>query len=231
MFKKIGLLYTLFLRGKKMLRYGGDSHFERIGQHSDRVRKFKKRIFYLIIALLLVLSLLPFLSITGNSKFNFQTEQGSLSGEASLAYDKPVVVNPRYSGLDKNNREFRLNAARGMSEDRVNVQLEDIDGQIILKDGTAVDIKSKRGVYNIENKQLNLSEGVIIDVSSGYHLETKSATVKTDENMATGVDPVNITGKMGDLHAQGGFTIKDSGDQILFHGGVKMMVRPDELEK
>lgn len=230
-FKKIKLLYILSLRSKKLLRRGDDAQLEKIDNHTSKVAQSKKTIFRLIVLLIVCLSIFPFINITGNSKFNFQTENEKSTDEnPALAYDKPVIINPKYSGVDNYDRPFKLAAARGYTEDKVNVFLDEIDAKVTLKDATSINLKSKKGAYNIKEKQLNLTEGVVIELSNGYTVETTAATVKTDENMAVGVEPVTIKGKMGDLYSKGGFTIKNSGEQVQFHGGVKMLINADEAK-
>jgi hypothetical protein len=228
--KKITLLYMGYLRRKKLLRRGDENQMNRLDNHSGKVVKYKKLIVRLIILLVVILSILPFINVSGNAKFNFQTDdkKGQISGE--LAYDKPVVINPRYNGVDNNNRPFKLSAESGFSEDKINVFLEKVVGELTMKDNTIINLKGEKAAYNINQKQLNLSDGVVITLSNGYVVETKSATVKTDENMATGSDPVTIKGEMGDLFAKGGFIINNSGDQVQFVGGVKMLIKPEQAQ-
>jgi lipopolysaccharide export system protein LptC len=223
---KINVLYALHIRGKKADRYLAEDY--RAAKHSSFVSLMKRRIIIAVTLLIALLIIWPLTDIGSSSyKLNFD---GSGAETIQNAHEKPEMQNPKFHGIDKNNRPFNITALKGISLADNKILLDNINGDITLKDGSWISILSEQGNYNVETQELFLNGKVNLFMDNSYEFFTESANINLEENMATGVEKVRIQGKIGVLDANG-FIIKNSGDEVLFLGGVKLVGSPKAAEE
>lgn len=60
--------------------------------------------------------------------------------------------------------------------------------------------------------------------NDGTIMTTSQATINMHTSAASSKMPVQVSGPFGVLEAQNGFTLANHGDQIMFHGPVKMVL-------
>src|SRR5690606_21470204 len=86
---------------------------------------------------------------------------------------KNELLNPRFESTDSDNQPFTLtarHAVRGETDENL-VFLEDPLGDMLLKSGDWVAIKSDRGTFHQDTKMLLLREKVRLYHDKGYRLE------------------------------------------------------------
>ncbi len=230
-YKKLNVSYARYLKFKRADRYSTPDGVTFAERHTARVNYLKKFIFRMVILLTLMIIVWPFVNKDwGGSKIEFQNEDAAKSAKANdNASNLPVMMRPNFYGNDNNNQPYNISADSGVSVSENKTVLSHIKADMALKDSSRINIESSRGDYANKDKQLILNDGVIINTESGYELKTNSAYIKLNENMATGSEKVYITGRLGDVEANG-FTIRDSGDEILLFGGVHLITQPENNE-
>ncbi|HJU16882.1 MAG TPA: LPS export ABC transporter periplasmic protein LptC, partial [Stellaceae bacterium] len=135
------------------------------------------------------------------------------------------MVNPRYAGLDRQNRPYVLTAAIGrqVPERTDLVSLAGPQAEIAMRRG-AVTITAATGIYQAQAKLLDLFQQVLIVRQDGTRFSTESAHIDFSTNAADGHDPVAGRGPWGTVRAQG-FRILDKGDRVIFTGRSDLVVR------
>ena len=229
------MLFRSYLRKRKSDRYASPNEMSRAERHSKRVIILKKVIFYLLLAFVAAVLITPMITKNWRGyKINFQSNEKAVEQpKDNIASEKevPVMKKPRFFGYDDNGQPYNIKAINGISVDEKRIVLTEIDGSITLKDNSKISLRSDQGDYIIEKKEISLNGGVIIDIDKGYRFKTSSAYIKLKENMATGSEKVEISGIMGDITSDNGFTIRNSGEEILFYGGVELNGDIEKIRK
>lgn len=136
------------------------------------------------------------------------------------------VANPRYIGSTASDEPFQITAvsARPDGPDPKEIALDQVTGDIAMKDGKAATIKASEGVWMRESNRLRLTGGVVLTLSDGYQMETDAmlANIETREVITDG--PVTGSGPVGKLEAgRARFQDVDKG-VAFFEGGVKVLI-------
>jgi lipopolysaccharide export system protein LptC len=133
------------------------------------------------------------------------------------------MLNPRYTGLDKNQRPFTV-TADSAREQGVNTSSGDalmaLDGpkaDVLSKEGAWVVVTGKTGIYQPQAHLLDLSGGVTLFHDKGYQFKTASARVDLQTSSAVGQDPISGGGPSGKASGAG-FRMLQKGDIIVFTG-------------
>jgi len=135
------------------------------------------------------------------------------------------MVNPRYSGVDKEKRPFTLTAdtARQNTENSDLVGLEVPKADIMTKEGTWVVVTSKTGIYQPDNHFLDMFGDVTMFHDKGYQFHTAQARVDLDAGTAEGDQPADGVGPAGTIKGEG-FRILKKGETVLFTGKSKLVM-------
>ena len=135
------------------------------------------------------------------------------------------MVNPRYSGVDREGRPFVVTAASGRQiPDRQDLMsLQAPVAEIKLRSGAKVWASSVSAIYQSQTSMLDLFGDVTVTHQDGTRFLTQSARVNVALNAAEGSDPVSGHGPAGEIKAQG-FRIIDKGDTINFTGNAEMVL-------
>ncbi len=135
------------------------------------------------------------------------------------------MVNPRFSGVDKEKRPFTLTAdtARQNTENSDLVGLEVPKADIMTKEGTWVVVTSKTGIYQPDNHFLDMFGDVTMFHDKGYQFHTAQARVDLDAGTAEGDQPANGVGPAGTIKGEG-FRILKKGETVLFTGKSKLVM-------
>ncbi len=180
-----------------------------------------------LFALLFVLGIgvLAYMNATDNS-FRFDFTMGAEHSESL----PPVMVNPRFEGVDEQGRPFTLVSDYATQLDAHLVDLQQLHASITMNDQSLLDVKARRGALDMEEKSFRLAGGVELAHDTGYVFNTAVAIIKMDERIAYGNQKVVGQGPMGTLQAEA-FIVASEQSRIRFHGGVAMTVYPvEELE-
>ena len=141
------------------------------------------------------------------------------------------MVNPRFSGVDKEKRPFTLTAdtARQNPENDNLVGLEVPKADIMTKEGAWVVVTSKTGIYQPDNHLLDMFGDVTLFHDKGYEFHTQHARVDLDAGTSEGDDPVDGAGPAGTIVGQG-FRILKKGETVLFTGKSKLVMNAANSE-
>jgi lipopolysaccharide export system protein LptC len=170
-------------------------------------------------ALLLILAGWPYLS-TGVDRLR------SLFPKLDSAQVRDLrMVNPRYSGVDKEKRPFTLTAdtARQNTDNSDLVGLEAPKADIMTKEGAWVVVTSKTGIYQPDNHFLDMFGNVTLFHDKGYEFHTAQARVDLDAGSAEGNQPIDGVGPTSTINGEG-FRILNKGDTVLFTGKSKLVM-------
>ena len=147
------------------------------------------------------------------------TEQGSITN--------PVMTNPKFQGLDKDNNPFTVIAETATHETKDRVALTNIKGDMTTKDNQWFTISADSGTLEIEKRQMQLVGNVNAFYGGGYEIRTDWVQVDMASSEAFGDMPVEAQGQVGTLTAKG-FHMFDKGERVVFKGPVKMRIYPKE---
>lgn len=183
------------------------------------------------ISLLILLSLMawPLVSKDGSGvRISFVSSEvkDAVGGVA------PVMENPRFQGVDKKGQPYIVTAARAIQQSATQVTLEDVKGELSMKDQNWLTLTAKNGEFRDDKKILYLLNGVTMRHPDGYLVITDRAAVDTVKSTAYGDRAVQAQGPMGNLLATG-FEIRDNGNYLKFgqNGRVNVQIRKSQKQK
>lgn len=143
-----------------------------------------------------------------------------------IGTSRPQVLNARVLGVDSQSRPFLITAdtsALKTEEDREFYLLEQPKADIVLADGSWVALTATNGEYEEDTRYLYLVGDVNIFHDAGHEFRTPKARFNLQDRSASGDDPVEGQGPLGNLQSEG-FRIYDGGDRVLFTGKAQMQV-------
>lgn len=180
-------------------------------RHSRRIR---------LARVLLALAILTIASVVG--AYAIRNGLAPRAGElAALTGDDVRMVNPRFTGRDSAGSPFVVTAdaaVRGSEGPRL-TDLESPRLEFHGGEHTSSIVIAERGVYNRDENWLELFGDVRYESDNGYVFKTSHARIYPSEGRIVGERVIEGGGPMGMLRADG-FEILDSGDRIVFEGGV-----------
>ena len=139
------------------------------------------------------------------------------------------MVNARYLGVDDQNQPYTVTAAEA-SQPQPNsplVALQEISADVFIDDrnGQWLALTAREGLYQREERYLDLAGDVSIFSDHGHEFHTERAHVDLAARTADGDAPLDGQGPLGLLEA-GNFFLDDNEQTMFFGGGVKMTVYP-----
>lgn len=139
----------------------------------------------------------------------------------------PAMVNPRYTGVDKDNRPFAVTAdlAHNVVKDASIVDLEMPKADITTEDGSWIVLAADTGVYNKKEKFLDLEGAVNVFHDLGYELNTRKLRVNIEDRTVESILPVQGQGPVGDIASEG-FRLNNVTRVILFSGKARLLLYP-----
>ena len=139
------------------------------------------------------------------------------------------MVNARYLGVDDQNQPYTVTAAeaRQPQPNSPLVTLQEISADVFIDDrsGQWLALTAREGLYQREERYLDLAGDVSIFSDQGHEFHTARAHVELAARTAGGEAPLDGQGPLGLLQA-GNFFLDDNEQTMFFGGGVKMPVFP-----
>ncbi len=134
-----------------------------------------------------------------------------------------TLLRPRYRGMDEHDQPYVISAdtAQQMGPERVNLKAP--RGDVTMRSGAWLQVRSRKGVYMQHANQLDLSDDVTLYRQDGTMLNADTATLDMKKGAAASDDFTHAEGPFGTLDAQG-FTLVDKGGVIQFHGPAKLVL-------
>jgi len=140
------------------------------------------------------------------------------------APDAVRVVEPRYQGLDEQNRPFTVTAAvAAQAESPDIVDLERPRADIVMTDGSWVLLESTAGRFDKARNRLDLTGEVTLWQDGGNMLVTDAAEILFSDGSASGDRPVAAQGPFGTLVSEG-FRLAERGQVVVFTGRARAVL-------
>ena len=195
--------------------------------HSRFVQRTKWTLPALAMALLLLVAVWPQLeSLFAHVRFGLP--RIDLSEARRLR-----MVQPRYSGLDRENRPYILTADAATQVPRSDglVTLDGPKADLTTNSGNWVQISGDAGTYDTQPQLLELYGNVELYQDRGNEFHTDSAHIDIANGTAEGHERVDGQGPFGHVIAEG-FTMYNRGDVIIFTGktNLTLLPRPRDVE-
>lgn len=151
--------------------------------------------------------------------------------EVDLKGGEVSVLNPRWNGVDNEDRPFTVTAdlVSQSKLDRNLYELELPKADITLKDETWLALTARAGRFFYEEQQLELTGDVDMFHDQGFEIRTETASIDLKTKDAWGDSPVEGHGPAGRLNAEG-FRITLEGARIIFTGKSRLVVYQDAQE-
>lgn len=140
------------------------------------------------------------------------------AADAAAQIQGATMTGARYKSIDERGRPYTITAATARQKGPDRIDLTDPKGDMTLQNGTWVMLQARQGIYRQHEDALDLSQDVTLYRDDGTTMVTPSATLDLKNGAAAGSEPVQAEGPFGRLHAAGGFTATDKGEQIFFAG-------------
>lgn len=172
------------------------------------------------VALLIVIIIGLWQNLFGGAQMTgLQQVDGSRVGDRLIA--------PRFVGTDAKDRPFSLQAtyADQLADNAAVVTFAEPRGELLIEDGF-IDLSAERGRFDRTNEQLVLEGNVDVRRSDGATFETEQLHVDVPGERAWSTVAVQSTGSFGDIQAEGGIDILQSGQTVIFKGPARMLLNP-----
>jgi lipopolysaccharide export system protein LptC len=143
---------------------------------------------------------------------------------AEVRPDALHIIDPRYQGVDDQNRPYTVTAVSAAQSGSAEVvQLRAPRADLLLSDGGWIYLEAREGRYDKPGNKLDLSGEVTIHHDDGTQFVTPSATVDIEGGGASGDEAVAAQGPFGTLTAQG-FRLYDRGQVVIFTGRARAVL-------
>ena len=151
--------------------------------------------------------------------------------QTEIANDR-TMVRPRLMGTDDNGSPFTVNADTAVQDGpgTMRIRLNKVRAQITMPDGLWVQLEAQQGLVNSEKQELDLTGGIRLTADGGYEAHTTTAHFDLAQGTVTGRNPVAGRGPYGTYRARG-FELHKDQRQLVFTGGVYMLLRPAEAKQ
>jgi len=157
--------------------------------------------------------------------------------ELVVSGTKITMEQPRLSGFTSDARAYELTAdaaAQDLTKPDF-VELRNINAKVGMQDQSTMYLSAVTGLYNSKSETLKLERDIHLSSSTGYKGLLSEAMVDIRKGHVVSDQPVEVSMLQGKLNANR-LEIKDSGDLVIFHGGVNMHLMmngtplPDHLQ-
>lgn len=188
-----------------------------LGRRTRFVFMSKIALGMMIAALLSIIIILPLME---------QDTRITLTSTAPGEELQPVMVNPKFQGVDAQNQPFMVTASRAFHKDSDTVEMENIQADLTMKDRTWLALSAKKGALNLKDQTLTLMGQVKLYHDKGYEFATESLRIDTATGNAAGESTLTGQGQIGNFTAEQ-FSIFDKGERMVLSGHVTMTIKPD----
>jgi lipopolysaccharide export system protein LptC len=167
--------------------------------------------------LLVALALAPsWKSGPDSNRVAYHVQVGSGTAPASR------LLGASYHGTDQQGQPFTITADTAEEKDSDHVVLVAPVGDITLKSGAWLMLKSANGMYHQKSDTLNLTGNVTLYRNDGTTMTTSAADIDLHAGNASSTSPVQVQGPFGTLNAANGFTLTGRGTQVTFNGPAQL---------
>lgn len=143
-------------------------------------------------------------------------------GAAALPASK--LLGAKYHGTDQQGQPFTITADSAIELGPNHVTLDAPMGDITLKSGAWLMLKSASGVYHPQTGTLQLNGAVTLYRNDGTILTTPDMVVDMRAGTAGTNSPTQVQGPFGTLSARNGFALTDRGAAVTFKGPATLVL-------
>lgn len=130
----------------------------------------------------------------------------------------------KYHGTNQQGEPYTVTAESAVELGPDQVVLTAPMGDITLKSGAWLMLKSAHGMYHPQSGKLELTGGVTLYRNDGMILTTARMQVDMRAGSAGSTDPTSVQGAFGTLNAQNGFILTGRGAQVTFKGPARLVL-------
>lgn len=143
-----------------------------------------------------------------------------------------IMLNARFDGIDEEGRPYRVTAVQASqrTEDERLIDLEQPTGDLLTEDGTWIALASQTGLYNKDERVLDLEGEVTLFHDQGYEMQTEKAKVYMEQGRVVGRRAVEARGPSGTIESEG-LLVEDSGAVVIFTGKAHMVIYAEALKE
>lgn len=138
----------------------------------------------------------------------------------------PLMINPRYHGVDSKNRPFTVIAQNALQKKDGSAVLEEVNADMLLKEETWLALNAHKGLIDKNGKDIELMGAVNMFYEGGYEFRSEYAKVLSDEGRVYGNQPVEGQGPRGTLRADS-FDVTENGQIMNFKKNVHVTLYMD----
>ncbi len=146
------------------------------------------------------------------------------------------VSGARFSGVTEDGAALSFSAATAepAPDDPASFAMIGLTAEIATPDGGEVQISAGRADVDRSADMLTMTGGVVLDSSTGYHIEAEGLRAGMDRTWAESIGPVEARGPGGEISA-GRVALERRGDApgaylLVFNEGVRMIYMPGLAE-
>lgn len=209
-----------------MGRADSERAFRAARRHSRLVRALR----IVLPALVVVIALVVFLMSYFNP-LRMLTKLPINVGGLIVSGTKITMEQPHLSGFTRDARAYELSAdaaAQDVTKPDL-VELRNIRAKVQMEDKSIMQMTAAVGTYNSKGEMLKLDRDIKINSSTGYAGHLTEAMVDMNKGHVVSDKPVQVKLLQGVLNANG-LEIINSGDRVVFSGGVSMTLRLQQAD-
>ena len=147
-------------------------------------------------------------------------------GDLVVSGTKVTMQQPHLSGFTRDARAYELSAdaaAQDVTKPDI-VELHNIHAKMQMQDKSTVDLTALLGTYNSKGEMLKLNRDIKIN-SATYSGQLNEAMIDIRKGHVVSDKPVQVNFLQGTLNSNG-MEVIDSGDVVVFNGGVSVTMKP-----
>ena len=177
---------------------------------------------------LLGLAAVMAISIVFISNYNSGEKSGRvvLSGAEKKGKSAAIMENPRYFGVDKENRPFTVTASKAVQTDEHIITLTSVQADMLLDAAKWLAVSADGGRIKSQGEEIELFTNVNMFYEGGYEFRSNYAMIRPNKGYASGNQPIEGQGPSGTLLADQ-FEVLDHGERMIFRDNVKTTVYLD----
>lgn len=208
-----------------------------LNTHTSHVQ-FLRRMFPLLAGILFVLVVSwPILNewhINYKSKLSqtrLKVEEIALTMPAAGKNMQLRIEKPEYLGKDEKGHPYVVGADHviqdGLTPGASIMNLDQPTASMTLDETSRekINVEARTGIYNPDNRTLDLDGDVLITHSTGYRLNAEKLHVNLSEGRSQSDQPVYGDGPNGTLSGEK-LELLDKGEHIILHGKSKVTLQP-----
>jgi lipopolysaccharide export system protein LptC len=188
-----------------------------IARRSITVSALKKTLPVAAAVLLLALALAPsWRAGPDANRVTYHVQNAAAAAAASR------MQGAQYHGTDQQGQPFTITANNADEQNSDTVALTAPIGDITLKSGAWLMLKSDAGLFHQKLDRLGLTGNVTLYRNDGTTMNVNKADIDLHAGSAQSTSPVQVQGPFGTLTASNGFVLLDRGADIIFNGPAAM---------